>query len=274
MPHTPRRPRKSANRPRSGGDNITSSPHKRGSPTTPLGIKSEPPQKKRRYVPGGPGGGGRYVDEDGNEEPVGGTGPGGYNYIGPRGRVGQENARKGVLPIVYPRRDRSDRSTRTRTVLPRNQQPKMRFNSSAQAAAAVVQNDGYKPREERSWEEFHPDLDVEVKLRTISAAEVDGVVEGEGEMGDEEEGKGSHTPTSMGQVTPGGKEGMVGVMGSPPTKRRPGRPPRDPVAFYAARAAAQSGGFAGSPMGSMIAPLQNQNPKERLTLPQDRKSVV
>lgn len=219
-------------------------------------------------MPGGPGGGGRYVDEDGNEEPVGGTGPGGYNYIGPRGRVGQENARKGVLPIVYPRRDRSDRSTRTRTVLPRNQQPKMRFNSSAQAAAAVVQNDGYKPREERSWEEFHPDLDVEVKLRTISAAEVDGVVEGEGEMGDEEEGKGSHTPTSMGQVTPGGKEGMVGVMGSPPTKRRPGRPPRDPVAFYAARAAAQSGGFAGSPMGSMIAPLQNQNPKERLTLPQ------
>ncbi|KFY23600.1 hypothetical protein V493_05750, partial [Pseudogymnoascus sp. VKM F-4281 (FW-2241)] len=55
---------------------------------------------------------------------------------------------------------------------------------------------------------------------------------------------------------------------SPPTKRRPGRPPRDPVAFYAARAAAQSGGVSASPMGGMIAPLQNQNPKERLTLPQ------
>jgi NuA3 HAT complex component NTO1 len=144
IPSTPRRSRpprthKSAARPRSG------SGKRAGSPTP--AIKSEPPPKKRRYVPGGPGGGGRYVDEDGNEEPVGGTGPGGYNYVGPRGRVGQENARKGVQPIVYPRRDRS---TRTRTVLPRNQQPPMRFNSSAQAAAAVVQNDGYKPREERS----------------------------------------------------------------------------------------------------------------------------
>ncbi|KFY67263.1 hypothetical protein V496_01666, partial [Pseudogymnoascus sp. VKM F-4515 (FW-2607)] len=68
MPHTPRRARK-VTRPRSGGDTITSSPHKRGTSPTPLGIKSEPARKKRRYVPGGPGGGGRYVDEDGNEEP-------------------------------------------------------------------------------------------------------------------------------------------------------------------------------------------------------------
>ncbi|OBT44259.1 hypothetical protein VE00_05418 [Pseudogymnoascus sp. WSF 3629] len=286
MPHTPRRSRK-ATRPRSGGDSITSSPHKRGSPI-PLVMKSEPPRKKRRYVPGGPGGGGRYVDEDGNEEPVGGTGPGGYNYVGPRGRVGQENARKGVLPVVYPsaRRDRSDRSgggrnprsgergvrsarsDRTRTVLPRNQQPKMRFNSSAQAAAAVVQNDGYKPREERSWEEFHPDLDIDVRLRTYSAKEVDGVPEEvDGEL--EGEGEGSHTPTSMGAITPGAAmNGALMTQGSPQTKRRPGRPPRDPVAFYAARAAAQSVGFAASPMGTMIAPLQNQNPKERLTLPQ------
>jgi hypothetical protein len=49
----------------------------------------------------------------------------------------------------------------------------MRFNSSAQAAAAVVQNDGYKPREERSWEEFHPDLDIDAKLQLFSASDVD-----------------------------------------------------------------------------------------------------
>ncbi|KFY13773.1 hypothetical protein V492_03044 [Pseudogymnoascus sp. VKM F-4246] len=283
MPHTPRRSRKTT-RPRSGGDSIsiTNSP----SAASPLGIKSEPPHKKRRYVPGGPGGGGRYVDEDGNEEPVGGTGPGGYNYIGPRGRVGQENARKGVMPVVYPgasgvRRERGNssaarsggrsartpRTDRTRTVLPRNQQPKMRFNSSAQAAAAVVQNDGYKPREERSWEEFHPDLDIDLRLRTYGAKEVDGVVEEEEPETKEEPGEGSHTPTSMGAITPGAPGALV-TPGTPPTKRRPGRPPRDPVAFYAARAAAQSVGFAASPMGSMIAPLQNQNPKERLTLPQ------
>src|SRR4051812_14423865 len=66
-------------------------------------ISSEPPRKKLRYIPGGPGGGGRYVDDNGNEIPVGGTGPGGYNYIGPRGRVGRENLANGVQPVVYPR---------------------------------------------------------------------------------------------------------------------------------------------------------------------------
>ena len=110
---------------------------------------SEPPKKKLRYVPGGPGGGGRYVDTvDGSEFLVGGTSPGGYNYMGPRGRVGRENAAASITPVVYPRRDRS---TRTRTVLPRSQQPRMTFTSAAQAAATMAQNDGYKPREERGW---------------------------------------------------------------------------------------------------------------------------
>ncbi|KFX99378.1 hypothetical protein V490_01815, partial [Pseudogymnoascus sp. VKM F-3557] len=60
MPQTPRRAsRKSATRPRSGESMSTRSPHKRGGSPTPLVMKSEPPQKKRRYVPGGPGGGGR-----------------------------------------------------------------------------------------------------------------------------------------------------------------------------------------------------------------------
>src|SRR5277367_2578102 len=171
MPGTPRRsgagrPRKSTTRPRSSGSN---KPDK----STPADSTSEPPPKKRRYIPGGPGGGGRYVDEDGTEIPVGGTGPGGYNYVGPRGRVGRENAAAGLTPIVYPRRDRS---TRTRTVLPRSQQPPMRFSSAAQAAA-VVQSDGYKPREERAWEEFHPNLDIDDALRAFSSHEVEGIPE-------------------------------------------------------------------------------------------------
>lgn len=272
IPGTPRRasaprPRKSAARLSSGG--------KRAASPTPA-IKSEPPPKKRRYIPGGPGGGGRYVDENGNEEPVGGTGPGGYNYVGPRGRIGQENALKGIQPIVYPRRDRS---TRTRTVLPRSQQPPMRFNSSAQAAAAVVQNDGYKPREERSWEEFHPNLDIDAKLLVLSASQVDGLLPSiPGTPGAPPSANGSinglnrsETPTDTRALTPNdAATGVIALPSTPPTKRRPGRPPRDPVAFYAARAAAHSaiGGNGITPTTTRIAPLQNQNAKERLTLPQ------
>jgi hypothetical protein len=42
---------------------------------------SAPPNKKRRYIPGGLGGVGRYVDEEGQETPAGSTGPGGYAAI-------------------------------------------------------------------------------------------------------------------------------------------------------------------------------------------------
>jgi hypothetical protein len=60
---------------------------------------SKPPKKRLRYIPGGPGGGGgRYVDDEGTKIPVGGTGPGGYNYIGPRGRIGRANAAMGLAP--------------------------------------------------------------------------------------------------------------------------------------------------------------------------------
>jgi NuA3 HAT complex component NTO1 len=275
LPGTPRRsgagrPRKSTARP-STADSV------RASTSTPTHTTPKASQKKRRYIPGGPGGGGRYVDEDGTEIPVGGTGPGGYNYVGPRGRIGRENAANGVQPVVYPRRDRS---ARTRTVLPRSQQPAMRFTSAAQAAAAVVQSDGYKPREERGWEEFHPDLDIDAKLVAFSANEVDGILRSRPVTPGEGSASGSvngfHTPNgertgSFGQLTPSGSvngdNGLTSSLpGTPGTKRKPGRPPRDPVAFYAARAAATSG--TPTTPTVRIAPLRTQNAKERLTLPQ------
>ncbi|KAI9806014.1 MAG: nuA3 HAT complex component nto1 [Piccolia ochrophora] len=49
-----------------------------------------------------------------------------------------------------------------------------RYSSAAAVAAAVVQGDGYKPREERGWEEFHPHLDIDATLFTLGAEEVDG----------------------------------------------------------------------------------------------------
>lgn len=278
-PSRPRRP----TRPKSAGP-LESEKSTRPNPT------SEPPRKKLRYIPGGPGGGGRYVDDNGTEIPVGGTGPGGYNYIGPRGRVGRENLANGVQPIVYPRRDRS---ARTRTVLPRSQQPPMRFQSAAQAAA-VVQSDGYKPREERAWEEFHPNLDIEVNLRAFSSDDVEGVksrpvtpagatqsIEGSANSmnGRQTPNGESSKPKSEGIITPAASINgepllTISIPGTPGGgKRRPGRPPKDPVAFFAARAAKLGKGLnIGTPKApKVITPsiaVQNTNAKEKLTLPQ------
>jgi NuA3 HAT complex component NTO1 len=279
IPGTPRRsgsgrPRRPTTRPQ---ESPSAKPDK-----SPHPDDSEPPLKRRKYVPGGPGGGGRYVDDDGTQILVGGTGPGGYNYTGNRGQVGRANAAAGITPVIYDSR-RRDRSTRTRTVAPRSQQPQMRFSSAAQAAAAVVQSDGYKPREERGWEEFHPNLDIDVHLMVFSAPEVDGVpksrpVTPAGPQSATGSLNGIHTPngdstqieTAGGQTPNGSTNGdamkSISISGTPPTKRRPGRPPRDPVAFYAARAAAANGEL--TPNAPRIAPLTNQNAKERLTLPQ------
>ncbi|KAG9234851.1 PHD-finger domain-containing protein [Amylocarpus encephaloides] len=285
---TPRRPASSrvrSTRPKSAG----------ASRSEKLAItSSEPPQKKRRYIPGGPGGGGRYVDEDGTEIPVGGTGPGGYNYVGPRGRIGRENAAMGLVPQTFPRRDRS---TRTRTVLPRSQQPPMRFSSAAQVAA-VVQSDGYKPREERAWEEFHPNLNIEGVLRAFTADEIQGIVESRPVTPANAPQSAEGSISGMnGSSTPNGVDGLrtnsegiptpaaslndespltLAIPGTPGGgKRRPGRPPKDPIAFYSAKAAAlgvtlvagKSNASTPKPQRT-LPPVQNINAKEKLTLPQ------
>ncbi|CAG8983503.1 hypothetical protein HYALB_00004304 [Hymenoscyphus albidus] len=288
VPATPRRPASSrvrSSRPKSAGPSQSEK-------TTPANISSEPPQKKRRYIPGGPGGGGRYVDEDGNEIPVGGTGPGGYNYVGPRGRIGRENAAMGLIPQVYTRRDRS---TRTRTVLPRSEQPPMRFSSAAQVAAAV-QSDGYKPREERAWEEYHPNLDIEGVLHAFTAHDIQGIPEtrpvtpANASLVAEDS-----IVSTNGAVTPNGVEGqktksegiptpaaslngesllMIAIPGTPGGgRRRPGRPPKDPIAFYSAKAAAIGATLSVSGTNTpkapkIMQPVQNINAKEKLTLPQ------
>ena len=241
-------------------------------------VADEPPPKKRRYIPGGPGGGGRYVDADGTEIPVGGTGPGGYNYVGPRGRIGRENAANGVQPITYERPRRESR--RERPVA------RPRYSSAAAAAAAVVQGDGFKPREERGWEEFHQTLDIEAKFPVFSADEVDGIVKNaspkilhllptdsvpadnndtaEVAAYDEPKeisanGEDFETPIK-GDITQERAERTdPSVSKSPVTvKRRPGRPPRRPDSMLKG---------IGTPDTPKIVPLPGPNPRERLTLP-------
>ena len=228
-----------------------------------LGSQSEPPHKKRKYVPGGPGGGGRYVDAEGNQTTVGGTGPGGYNHIGTRGRVGPVNGANDIQPPVMERPERSRPRRETRREKPPVTRP--RYSSAAAAAAAVVQGDGFKPREERGWEEFHEHLDIDAKLPVFSSGLVDGIVKPDSPT----------TPIVNGAIpeTAGGEIQANGpadgaaadastlsdIMITPqPMKRRPGRPPRNSNAMLKG---------IGNPDTPKVVPLPGPNPREKLTLP-------
>lgn len=240
-------------------------------------VIAEPAKKKRRYVPGGPGGGGRYVDTDGTEIPVGGTGPGGYNYVGPRGRIGRENAANGLQPVVYQRPRRESR---------RERPARPRFSSAAAATAAAVQGDGFKPREERGWEEFHQDLDIEAKFPVFSADEVDGIAKPASTLLSKEtisngisiaknggthsaiecqsmEHRGFQESGDIGKTSPRSDEPPLHTpcpedLLLTPSRRRPGRPPR--------RADSMLKGI-GTPDVPKVVPLPGPNPREKLTLP-------
>jgi len=219
---------------------------------------SEPPLKKLRYIPGGPGGGGRYVDEDGNET---------VNFTGSRRRSSRPDSEQ-QTPAAH-----SPNATYTR---PRRDRPEPtpRFSSAAAAATAMTQNEGYKPREERGWEEFHPDLDLDADLMIFSADDVDGRYSGgvtprpgysvsnksvnESGMAaavDEALMSQQATPTLALGVSQDVENGDLILS---PLKRRVGRPPRRPESML---------NGLGSPPAPRIVPLPTHNPKERLNLP-------
>ena len=269
VPAARRKPPKSRSRP-----NRLS--HSHSAAQDGVGNDGPPPKKKLKYIPGGPGGGGRYVDTDGTEIPVGGTGPGGYAYAGPRGPVGRANAANGVQPPVYERPRRESRRER----------PAPRTPRYSSAAAAVVQGDGFKPREERSWEEFHQDLDIEAKFPVFRADEVDGIVRPESSVSplpQSPNGAGTARMDStdaaacsiqLGEYKESFTNGVP--MGTPmklcdsaepsespsaeisTLRRRPGRPPR--------RQDSMLKGI-GTPETPKIVPLPGPNPREKLTLP-------
>ncbi|KAI8938083.1 hypothetical protein NX059_005754 [Plenodomus lindquistii] len=229
---------------------------------------SAPPKQKLKYIPGGPGGGGRYVDDEGKETPVGGTGPGGYAYTGPRGRVGRLNAERQGLPIIAPSPSYSR---------PRRERPPAgpRSSSAAAVAAAVAQHDGYKPREERSWDEFHPDLDIDADIPIFTADQIDGISPADSVPSTPLNGSSSGQyavdngiaamidglRTQQADLAEQHEEGGYTVNGSGALvtpKRRPGRPPRNKDSMLAGL---------GSPPRPRINPLPTMNPREKLNLP-------
>ncbi|WPG97821.1 Hypothetical protein R9X50_00060200 [Acrodontium crateriforme] len=227
-------------------------------------VASEPPQKKRRYIPGGPGGGGRWLDADGNEL----QGSGHVPQTAPRVRPSRNQRQDGGntdTPLVTrsamqtrPRRERPSR------YVPPPSTPRPRYSSAAAAAAASQASDGYKPREERSWEEFHPDLDIDTALLVFTADEVDGRQSTSGPkaallqsaiMGSERKMSNGDADLKDAPIDGADDEGSQTVT---PFRRRPGRPPRRPESMLSGL---------GSPPAPRINPLPTHNPKERLNLP-------
>lgn len=154
----------------------------------------------------------------------------------------------------------------------------MQYSSAAAVAAAVVQSEGYKPREERGWEEFHPNLDIEATFMVYPADAVDGVANSvpptPAAQSSSTPINGASTPTKelnaasgdAANGTPGGqgKPSLGGLLADTPSRRRVGRPPRDSVSLYATRPL----GFGLAPKVPKVLPIHNQTPKERLDLKQ------
>jgi NuA3 HAT complex component NTO1 len=132
-------------------------------------------------------------------------------------------------------------------------------------------NESYKPREERGWEEFHSELDIDAKLTVFTAEEVDGPRN--------ELGTGSPTQQLLSAQFSGSpvlgqalqmlrqqaENAHANGSGGPPfvftpIKRRPGRPPKRPEALLMYELGLNS------PL-QHITPAPLQNPREKLVLP-------
>lgn len=231
-------------------------------------LATEPPPKKRRYIPGGPGGGGRFVDENGVEIPKPPS-----SASAPRVRSSAAST-SNATPAVYPRRERS---TRIRTAVNRDEAEGVEYSSAAAVAAAVVQNEGYKPREERGWEEFHPNLDIDATFPVLQAEDVDGTARRQPpalagsstNLGSQEADTtvkiGLPRSASDGQTPVGqGKPALGANTLDSPSRRRMARPSRDSISLYARRPSE----LVVAPKTPQVLPIHNQTPKERLDLKQ------
>lgn len=122
--------------------------------------------------------------------------------------------------------------------------------STAAAAAAATHSDGYKPREERGWEEYHPDLDLESAFAVIPSEEVDG------------------TTKSLPQELDADSEEVTSSQPDARTPRsikRPGRPQRSQSSMLQSLL---------TPEAPKFVPIPGPNPRERLTLPKPSYRIL
>ncbi|KAF9894937.1 nuA3 HAT complex component nto1 [Aspergillus nanangensis] len=232
----------------------------KGARSSDAGIPEGPPLKKRKYVPGGPGGGGRYIELDVREakpaSPKPKPTPVRRNSSASRSRQTQEPAPPPPVQLPPPPPPVPTTPPSVRLTRDKSQNRGGRFGSSTAAAIALQQGDGYKPREERGWEEFHPDLDIDAKFGIFSSVDVDRPAPA-GPIAD------ILSPNGLdrnGEKNPLAELIRAHANGTSPTpiKRRPGRPPRRPEAILNALGI--------SPQPKNIPP-PGPNPREKLTLP-------
>lgn len=149
---------------------------------------------------------------------------------------------------------------------PQPSTPRPRYSSAAAAAAASQASDGYKPREERSWEDFHPDLDIDAELPIFTADEVDGrskesaafkAAIAQAQQDNSKDDADNDTEMKDAPFADRNGDGTHLAVSSA-MKRKPGRPPRRPESMLSGL---------GSPPAPRIIPLPTHNPKERLNLP-------
>lgn len=230
---------------------------------------TEPPPKRRRYVPGGPGGGGRFVDKEGTDVSAGQPSP--ATTSNPRSRARPSNA-AAASPTILPRRERS---TRTRTATRADPDDEMQISSAAAVAAAVVQSEGYKPREERGWEEFHPNLDIDATFMVFHADDVDGTTKSipiipavNAPSTDHNHENGSPIKDASAASENATAPPVVGSSSAAP----PGAPPGTPTRRRSVRPRdtwfPHRSDLGATPKTPKVLPIFNQTPKERLDLKQ------
>ncbi|KAI1752941.1 hypothetical protein F4782DRAFT_499185 [Xylaria castorea] len=259
MAPSPRTPRMASSARQRNRQSDTASTARRAR-TNSIVAATEPPLKRRRYVPGGPGGGGRFLDknEDDPIDPPATTGG--------RSRTRTSIPNTTASPSLYP--PRRERSTRIRTSTRIEQDDEMQISSAAAVAAAVVQSEGYKPREERGWEEFHPNLDIEGIFMLFHADDVDGTAK---PIPETPSGKPLYgNPNDIGSPTkdqihasPNAQANGViftsqNLVATTPTRRRGAR-----QSLYATR-----GDLTLAPNTPTPLPIHGQNNKEKLDLKQ------
>ena len=228
---------------------------------------SEPPPKKRRYVPGGAGGGGRFIDQSDMETPM----SNGAVTVSRSRAAAVRDALNGASPSLMPQRERS---TRTRAAAAGDDD----FGLAAAVTASVSHADDYKPREERNWEEFHPNLDIDKTFMVFRSEDVDGVAqEAPNTPVPQTPGtplNGSMTPSR--QINPASTGNTPNASAKNETNpfdtvvatptRRSRRPTRDVVSFYGVRPLDLP--IPSTPKAPKVLPIKNQTAKEKLDLRQ------
>jgi NuA3 HAT complex component NTO1 len=222
---------------------------------------SEPPRKRLRYQTGGLG----IVDGVSENKDAFGELAG----LTPSMSRSRPSRRHSELKFTTPQSPPVTMSRMSRD----HSQPHPKYSSAAAAASAMTtQSEGYKPREERSWEEFHQDLDTDAELMVFGAEEIDTARGSNFGPGTPSQGTGfsgsgvmqNGTSPELGHALQllTQQAGTSSTLGSPnsvitPIKRRPGRPPKRPEHLLYGL---------GSPPTQRIAPAPTHNPRERLNL--------